>query len=207
MGLGALVVLSPLLGAAALAVKVNSPGPVLFRQSRVGQHGRLFTLLKMRTMTAAGAGLRITAQDDPRITRVGRILRSTKIDELPGLWNLVRGDIALVGPRPEVPYYVDLGNPLWQRVLAARPGITDPVTLELRNEEALLGAVAGDRDTYYREILLPYKLAGNLRYLEARSWRTDMGVMFRTLWAIIAPGSTPALTPGDIGSKGEGQQS
>jgi len=200
LGFAALLLLSPLLAAAALAVKLSSPGPVFFRQTRMGQHGRPFTLLKFRTMSVNNSGLRITAADDPRITRVGRLLRRTKIDELPQLTNLVCGDIALVGPRPEVPDYVDLSDPLWRSVLAARPGITDPVTLRLRNEEDLLHSVEGDRDVFYRETLLPYKLRGNLRYLENRNWKTDVVVILRTLLAVVTPERVPSLTAAEVTS-------
>lgn len=195
LGFAALLVLSPLLAAAGIAVKLDSRGPMLFRQIRVGRYGRPFRLVKFRTMREGSPGLSITAGDDPRITRVGRVLRRTKIDELPELWNLMRGDISLVGPRPEVPDYVDLDDPRWQEVLTVRPGITDPVTLELRNEEALLDTVQEDRDTYYRETLLPYKLQGYVHYLGSRSWRTDIAVLVGTLWAIVAHGEVPDLSP------------
>ncbi|MBN1630194.1 MAG: sugar transferase [Thermoleophilia bacterium] len=202
LGFATLAGLSPLLLAAGVAVKLDSRGPVLFRQTRMGRDGQPFRLIKLRTMRVENSGLAVTASDDPRITKVGRLLRRTKIDELPQLWNLVRGDISLVGPRPEVPDYVDLDDPVWQKVLTVRPGITDPVTLKLRNEEALLDSVPGDRDAYYRETLLPYKLQGNLRYLATRSWKTDASVILRTLWAITAPGTAPAAVPTGLRDQG-----
>lgn len=198
LGLAALVVLSPVLAVVGVAVRLSSPGPVLFRQTRMGRDARSFTLLKFRTMRVHDAGLRITTGGDSRVTSVGAVLRRTKIDELPELWNLVRGDISLVGSRPEVPEYVDPGDPLWRGVLAVRPGITDPVTLELRNEEDLLERVEGDRDAFYREVLLPYKLRGNLRYLENRSCASDVTVILRTLWAIVVPGRAQAPTAEDV---------
>ena len=142
LSLGGLVVASPFLLVACLAVVLDSAWPPLFFQERVGRGGRRFRLWKLRTMRAGG-GPEVTATGDPRITRVGRILRRAKLDELPQLWNVLAGDMALVGPRPEVPAYVDLSDSTWRRVLEVRPGITDPVSLRLRFEEELLASVAG----------------------------------------------------------------
>lgn len=185
-----LVALAPLLLLAAGAVALSSPGPVLFRQPRMGRGGQPFTLYKFRSMRVGGGGPQVTASGDRRVTAVGQVLRRTKIDELPELWNVVRGDMALVGPRPEVPAYVDLEDPRWRRVLAVRPGLTDPVTLELRNEEELLRRVgAGDAEFYVRE-LLPYKLRGYLAYLERRTAWSDLGVLWRTALGIVWPRRT-----------------
>jgi lipopolysaccharide/colanic/teichoic acid biosynthesis glycosyltransferase len=191
----ALVAASPLLLLAAAAVAVSSPGPALFRQTRVGRGGRPFTLLKLRTMrtspapAASPGGERLlTAAGDPRVTPVGRWLRRLKLDELPQLWNVLRGDMALVGPRPEVPRYVDAGDPLWRAVLAVRPGLTDPVTLALRDEERLLAeaAAAGeDVERFYRERLLPEKLRGYREYLERRTGASDLAVLARTALAVV----------------------
>ena len=189
-----LIVAAPLFAALALGVRLSSRGPVLFRQQRVGQGGRMFTMLKFRSMSVHGRGPKITAMGDDRITRFGRFLRRTKLDELPELWNVVRGDMALVGPRPEVPAYVDLGDPLWVQVLRVRPGVTDPVTTALRWEEELLGSVDGDFETFYRSVLLPYKLDGYLRYLKRRTFRSDLGVLWSTLVAIcFRPAVDPAV--------------
>ena len=160
--LAALLVLSPLICAAALAVAISSRGPVLFRQRRMGRSGREFLLYKLRTMRVqtAAAGPQVTARDDERVTRVGKFLRRTKLDELPELWNVFKGDMSLIGPRPEVPRYVDLSNPQWRLVLEARPGLTDPVTLRLRQEEVLLARVEGDREQFYLKTLQPFKLRG-----------------------------------------------
>jgi lipopolysaccharide/colanic/teichoic acid biosynthesis glycosyltransferase len=174
---------SPVLLVAAGLVAASSPGPVLFRQQRAGLGGRPFTLLKLRTMRVAPEGSQLTAAGDARITPAGRWLRRFKLDELPQLWNVVRGDMSLVGPRPEVPRYVD-GSPLWQQVLSARPGLTDPVTLRLRDEEALLAA-AGDAERFYRERLLPWKLRGYRDYLARRSWVSDLGVLGATVLAVL----------------------
>jgi lipopolysaccharide/colanic/teichoic acid biosynthesis glycosyltransferase len=156
----------------------------------VGLGGRPFTLLKLRTMrtvaTVAGTpeGTQLTASGDARITPVGRWLRRFKLDELPQLWNVVRGDMSLVGPRPEVPRYVDAADPLWQSVLSARPGLTDPVTLRLRDEEALLAGV-DDVEGFYRERLLPWKLRGYRDYLARRSWTSDLAVLGATVLAVL----------------------
>jgi lipopolysaccharide/colanic/teichoic acid biosynthesis glycosyltransferase len=131
-------------------------------------------------MRFSSDGLRITAATDKRITPIGRFLRKWKLDELPELYNVLRGEMSFVGPRPEVPEFVDLSDPQWRFILKARPGITDPVTLTLRNEEAVL-AMAEDKERYYRDVIQPYKLRGYIRYLETKSVRRDLGVIVRTI--------------------------
>lgn len=185
-----LLVASPLLAAVAIAVRLSSPGPILFRQIRVGQGGRPFELWKFRTMRTDTHGPGITASGDSRVTFIGNLLRKTKLDELPELWNVVRGDMALVGPRPEVPRYVDPADPLWQEVLRARPGVTDPVTAHLRSEEALIARVAGDREAFYLRTLQPYKLLQSAAYLRTRTAWSDLRVLARTALAIASPGRT-----------------
>jgi lipopolysaccharide/colanic/teichoic acid biosynthesis glycosyltransferase len=181
-----LLVASPILLFSAAAIALTSKGPVLFRQQRVGRGGELFTLVKFRTMRPS-KGLSVTARDDPRITGIGRLLRRTKLDELPELWNVLRGDLSLVGPRPEVPDYVDRESPDWREILRVRPGITDPVTLRLRDEESLMASVTGDRNRYYREVLQPRKLQGYRDYLSRRTWRTDARVLLETGIAVVCP--------------------
>jgi lipopolysaccharide/colanic/teichoic acid biosynthesis glycosyltransferase len=180
-----LVFLLPVLALAALAVVLSSPGRALFKQVRVGRGGRSFVLLKLRTMRADDARLQITAADDSRITPVGGLLRRWKLDELPQLWNVVRGDMALVGPRPEVARYVDLQSAAWQQVLQVRPGLTDPVTLQLRAEESLLAAIEGDRERFYLQKLQPHKLQGYIQYLNKRTWQTDVNIIWQTMAALI----------------------
>ena len=189
--LAGLIIASPVLALAALGIAFTSRGRIIFRQSRVGQDGRIFVLYKFRTMRLGQVGLQVTAGDDSRITYVGRLLRKTKMDELPELWNVLKGDMSLVGPRPEVPRYVDLNNRKWQRVLKVRPGITDPLTLRLRNEEELLAKVKGDRERFYLERLQPFKLQGYLEYLERRSWQNDMKILWSTGIAVIFRKSAP----------------
>ena len=180
-----LLAASPVIALSAAAVVASSGFPAFFRQSRVGRGGKPFTLVKLRTMRPSRGGPEVTARGDDRITAVGRFLRTTKLDELPELWNVVRGEMSFVGPRPEVPRYVDLEDPLWQEVLRARPGLTDPTTLHLRDEESLMAGVEGDRDRYYREALQPAKLRGYVDYLRRRTWRSDLDVIWRTIAAIL----------------------
>jgi lipopolysaccharide/colanic/teichoic acid biosynthesis glycosyltransferase len=189
-----LAVASPVIAACAAAVVLTSGRPAFFRQIRVGRGGRPFRLVKLRSMRGAPAGPRVTARGDDRVTPVGRVLRRTKLDELPELWNVLRGEMSFVGPRPEVPEYVDLADPRWAEVLQARPGLTDPVTLALRDEEDLMESVAGDRERYYRETLQPRKLAGYRSYLERRTWRTDVGVIWNTVMALLPGRSTERRT-------------
>src|SRR5262249_30331357 len=116
--------------------------------------------------------------------------RKTKIDELPQLWNVLKGDMSLVGPRPEVPRYVDRRNPLWDDVLRVLPGMTDPVSIDLRDEESLLAAVGGDRDKFYRDQLIAAKLEGYVAYLRRRSWLTDIQVIGKTVLSLFAKGDS-----------------
>lgn len=192
LSLAGLSLSAPMLAVVALLIKADSRGPILFRQKRVGQNGKPFTMLKFRTMGNFCNGSLITAANDTRVTKVGRFLRRSKIDELPELWNVLKGDMSFVGPRPEVPEFVDVDDPLWQEVLEHRPGITDPVTLRLRNEEHLLANVV-DKELYYREVVQPYKLRGYARFVGDKSWKTDLRIIGRTLRAIAFP--TTAILP------------
>jgi lipopolysaccharide/colanic/teichoic acid biosynthesis glycosyltransferase len=189
-----LLVAAPVIALTGLGIAVFSGRPVFFRQQRVGQHGETFDLYKLRTMTPSAGGPQITSNGDSRITRLGRFLRHTKLDELPTLWNVVRGDMSLVGPRPEVPRFVQLADPIWQKVLAVRPGITDPVTLRLRSESELLAQIEGDTEEYYAKELQPAKLKGYVAYLEARTWGTDLKVLLQTLAAVVVPRESTGLS-------------
>ncbi len=180
-----LVVLAPVLALIAAAIVLEAGFPVLFRQTRVGRGGRPFRLVKFRSMRMDVAGTRITAGRDPRVTRVGAWLRRRKIDELPQLWNVLRGDLSLVGPRPEIPPFVDTQDPVWRAVLEVRPGITDPASLQFRHEEELLSGAA-DAERYYREAILPPKLALNLEYIRTRTFWGDLKLIARTLRACAA---------------------
>jgi lipopolysaccharide/colanic/teichoic acid biosynthesis glycosyltransferase len=184
LAIAALAFLSPLLLGCAVLVLLSSPGPLLFCQQRVGRGGEVFCLYKFRTMFVTNGGLLVTASTDKRITRIGRFLRKWKMDELPEIYNVLKGEMSFVGPRPEVPELVDFSNRTWEDVLSVRPGITDPVTLTLRNEEAVL-AMAEDKELFYRETIQPYKLKGYIEYLEGKSIRTDLVLVARTLKVIL----------------------
>lgn len=195
---GCLLICSPLLILSGLVLLMTSGSPLLFKQTRVGRRGSTFTMYKLRTMRVDLGGPEVTARGDCRITRIGRLLRRTKLDELPELWNVVRGDMSLVGPRPEVPKYVNFENVLWQEVLQVRPGITDPTTLQLRNEEELLGFIHEDPEQFYLNTLQPYKLQSYIIYLRQRSCRTDFNVLFRTLLVVLLPARAPIPSPDEI---------
>ncbi len=160
LSIGGLLVAAPVIALAGIGLALSSGFPIFFRQTRVGRCARPFTLVKLRTMHVTRSALNVTASDDARVTRLGRFLRRSKLDELPELWNILKGDMSFVGPRPEVPQYVDPESPAWREVLLARPGLTDPVTLRFRNEELLMGRVEGDRDAFYRETLQPAQARG-----------------------------------------------
>ncbi len=197
LSLGGLVVASPFVLVAGLAVVLDSPGSPFFLQERIGQGGRRFLLWKLRTMRA-GDGPEVTAAGDSRVTRVGHFLRRLKLDELPQLWNVLKGEMSFVGPRPEVPALVDLTSETWKRVLSVRPGITDSVALALKDEEALLAAVPGDRERFYRETLQPYKLRGYVDYLDRRTAWADVALIARTILSLVNVVRVPAVTPAQI---------
>ena len=192
-----LIAVLPLMALVAVLIKTTSTGPVLFVQKRVGRHGKAFALYKFRSMRVDNTGIQVTSKNDSRITPIGKIIRKTKLDELPELWNVVKGDLSIVGPRPEVVKYVDLDNLLWQQVLKARPGITDPVTLRLRNEEELMGQQS-DPETFYLETLQPWKLKGYVKYLANRSAKSDLRIIWDTLMAVVAPSRTPPPSVDEI---------
>lgn len=184
LAFGGLVLLAPLLALISLAVRLSGPGPILFRQDRVGRAGRLFQILKFRTMVtdAEARGLKITCGGhDPRVTAVGFWLRKFKLDELPQLVNVLAGDMKFVGPRPEVPEYVRLWDANDREVLlAVPPGITDPASLAFVNEDEELGREE-DPERAYVERVMPAKLAMNLEYLESRNAVKDFGLIATTV--------------------------
>ena len=182
-----LLILLPLLGLIALAVKVDSRGPVLFRQERVGRNGTAFRICKFRTMhaTSSASGSQLTVGEDPRITRVGRTLRRYKLDELPQLLNVLSGDMSLVGPRPEVPRYVRTWDDETKAiVLSVRPGLTDLASIQFRNESMLLAA-SDDPEKKYIEEIVPTKNKLAVRYIEQQSLWLDIKIILRTLAAIL----------------------
>jgi lipopolysaccharide/colanic/teichoic acid biosynthesis glycosyltransferase len=184
-----LLLIAPLLLLLAAAVKLDSPGPVFFRQLRVGRHGVPFRIHKFRTMRvdAEALGPQVTVGVDARITRVGHWLRGRRFDELPQLIDVLRGDMSLVGPRPEVPRYVEhYPAELKSRVLSVRPGITDPAALAFIDEAALLAAAA-DPEREYIEVVLPRKLARQAEYAAHATLGSDLGVIARTLRVLLTP--------------------
>jgi lipopolysaccharide/colanic/teichoic acid biosynthesis glycosyltransferase len=181
-----LMLLSPFLLAAALLVKLTSRGPVLFRQERMGRNFRPFLICKFRTMVqdAPKRGRAITVGDDPRITSVGRVLRRTKIDELPQLLNVLRGDMSLVGPRPELPQYVELFHRDYETILQVRPGITDLASLRYRDEAAILNRAADPGEEYVRRVL-PEKIRLARQYLRRASFLFDLFILAMTAWLLV----------------------
>src|SRR3972149_2798692 len=173
-----IVILSPLFMLTVLLIKCTSPGPLIYSQKRVGRNGRLFSLYKFRSMVvnADRIGTSVTTGKDPRITKVGRILRKTKLDELPQLWNVLKGDMSFVGPRPDVPEIINNYTGAMKRILEVRPGITSNATLYLRNEEDLL-SFAKDHDKAYEEIFVPAKVKLAMEHVNRRSFFFDFSVL------------------------------
>lgn len=182
----ALVVLSPLMAAVWLAVRLDSPGPALFRQTRVGLRGRTFEILKFRSMRQdVDSSLGITPSGDRRVTRVGRMLRGTKLDELPQLVNVVKGEMSLVGPRPEIPKYADAWDPEARSIiLSVRPGITDPASVAFAREASVLAGFA-DPERYYLDVMLVEKQSMYVEYVRSRTLRGDLRVLLQTMRALL----------------------
>ena len=180
-----LVVLAPILVLVSLFVWLGDRGPVFFRQERVGRGGRLFRIHKFRTMRVANSGSQVTSADDNRITPLGKVLRKTKVDELPQLIDVALGNMSLVGPRPEVPRYVELwGEEARTEILSIRPGITDPAAIAYRNEQDELAA-AEDPETHYTQVILPRKVAMYRDYVRNRSFTGDIKIILGTIAAIF----------------------
>ena len=175
------ILLSFVLFPIAIAVKLDSQGPALYRGRRVGRFGQAFYLLKFRTMVTGADrnGPLVTASGDPRITRLGRFLRRTKLDELPGLWNVVKGDMSLVGPRPENEQSVALYSPEQRKILSIRPGITGLATLKYRHEETLLAAATNLEEAYFR--VMQDKLQLDLEYMKRQSIWLDLNILWKTV--------------------------
>lgn len=187
-----IVLLSPLFGLIALAIRLDDKGPALFRQERVGYRGKPFRMLKFRTMIvdAERMGKQLTVGRDPRITRVGYWLRKTKLDELPQLINVIRGEMSLVGPRPEVPRYVAAYDAEQRKVLDLRPGITDPASITYYDESDLL-AGAPDPETMYLAEVMPEKIRINLEYARRANTLSDLVIILRTILRIANRRAVP----------------
>lgn len=185
LSLVGLMILLPVLVLVAAAVWVASGRPVFFHQERIGRNGRPFTLVKFRTMAVIDreGGTSITVRGDPRITPLGRFLRRTKLDELPQLWNVVKGEMSLVGPRPEVPEIVEGYSPEMREIFSVRPGITSIASLLLSDEEGLL-ALAPDSERAYQELLVPFKVEMGMEHVRRDSLSFDTSVLIRTAWRL-----------------------
>jgi lipopolysaccharide/colanic/teichoic acid biosynthesis glycosyltransferase len=188
ISLTALIVLLPIMFVIGFLVMLDSKGPMIYRQQRVGRNGKLFWMHKFRTMKLHSdkQGLLTVGEHDPRITRIGYFLRKLKLDELPQLWNVFVGDMSIVGPRPEVEKYVKLYNDKQKNVLAVRPGLTDPASLEYFEENRILESFEHPEEAYIQYVM-PRKLELNLEYIERRNFFTDLFIMVRTLMRIIMP--------------------
>jgi lipopolysaccharide/colanic/teichoic acid biosynthesis glycosyltransferase len=185
-----LIVTSPVVLVAAIAVKVGSPGPAFYSGARVGRNGTIFNIHKLRTMDedAESSGPAVTASDDPRVTKVGRLLRRTKADELPQLLNVLKGEMTLVGPRPEHPQYVEHYTPDQRRLLAVRPGMTGPAALAFIDEEDQL---RGDQPeaTYLKDVL-PRKLELEMQYVDRATFGSDLRILLQTAAVVVRRAST-----------------
>ncbi len=188
-------ILSPFFITISITVKLTSPGPVFFRQKRIGLKMAPFNIYKFRTMKYSpdAPGISITSANDSRVTSVGKFLRKWKIDELPQLINILKGDMSFVGPRPEVPEYVYLYTEEQKKVLSVRPGLTDPGSIIYSNEESLFPDDPAEREKIYINTILPDKLRLNLEYIKKRSFWRDMKVLLTTLKCIIISRENPSL--------------
>jgi lipopolysaccharide/colanic/teichoic acid biosynthesis glycosyltransferase len=185
-----LILVSPILFYLSLMIKLEDRGPVFFQGKRIGLYGKSFKILKFRSMVvdAEKIGGSSTADDDPRITCIGKFLRKYKLDELPQLINVLRGDMSIVGPRPEVKHYVDLYTEEEKMVLSVRPGITDWASIWNANEGAILAGL-DDPEQAYMELIRPKKLKLQMKYVRERSFRVDLKIIYLTIIAVIRPES------------------
>jgi len=176
-----LIILSPVFIIISILIKIKMPGPVFFHQNRAGRHGRLFRIVKFRTMIPNHGGDTISVKGENRITPLGTILRRYKLDELPELWNVLKGDMSFVGPRPDMPEYISRFSGDEKLILELRPGITGPATLKYANEEELLASVP-DPKSFNDEIIWPDKVRMNLDYYKKRSFLGDLIIILKTLF-------------------------
>jgi len=176
-----LIILSPVFIIISILIKIKMPGPVFFHQNRAGRHGRLFRIVKFRTMIPNHGGDTISVKGENRITPLGTILRRYKLDELPELWNVLKGDMSFVGPRPDMPEYIYRFSGDEKLILELRPGITGPATLKYANEEELLASVP-DPKSFNDEIIWPDKVRMNLDYYKKRSFLGDLIIILKTLF-------------------------
>lgn len=185
---------SPVLACAAMMIRLTSPGPAIFRQTRVGRGFRPFEIFKLRTMAQGQPGLAYTLGRDSRITPIGRFLREAKIDELPQLWNVLRGEMSLVGPRPVVPQISQEFRPHYEQLLRVRPGLTDPASIKYRWETRLLASVPNS-DHYFKSVVTPDKLRISAEYIERANLWTDGVTMAMTAAVCCFPGLSRIYAP------------
>ncbi len=187
LALSGVICVLPVIVLVAICIKLDSPGSVFFRQKRVGRNGMLFDIYKFRTMVhgAYAMGSRLTVKRDPRITRLGKLLRWSKLDELPQLFNVLRGEMSLIGPRPEDPHFVKLYTPTQRRVLALRPGIVGPSQIQGRDEVEDYPEGIKDTERYYVEHILPAKLQRDLDYVQTTTFWADMVLLVRGVWVTV----------------------
>ncbi len=195
MAAAGLLALCPVLAVVAVLIRVRMPGgPVIFRQRRVGRGGRLFTMYKFRSMTVGHGGSSVSVAGESRITPLGHVLRRYKLDELPELWNVLIGDMSLVGPRPDVPGYADRLTGADRDVLRLRPGITGPASLKYANEEEIL-ALVDDPQRYNDEVIFPDKVRINLQYYRSHSLAGDIKLILATIFRSYSDTATPPDNP------------
>jgi len=186
LSIPSLIILSPVYLLSAILIKLDTPGPILFSQDRIGQNGKPFRLYKFRTMVkdAAKIGPPVTTADDPRITRTGRLLRKFKVDEMLQVMNIVKGDMSVLGPRPEVKKYIDIFAEEYKDILKIKPGMTDYALIAFRNEEDILTRFQNVEEGYIKEVM-PKKIKLYRQYLSEMSLRTDIKIFFQTIWEIL----------------------
>ena len=176
-----LVLLLPVILIISLLIKLKMPGPVFFKQKRVGQHGKLFTMAKFRTMTVDHGGNTISVKGENRITQLGSILRKYKLDELPELWNILKGEMSFVGPRPDVPGYADKLEGEDRKILLLKPGLTGPASMKYSKEEEILAQQENPVE-YNDKVIYPDKVRINLKYFENRSFILDLKIILFTIF-------------------------
>ena len=186
LSIPSLIILSPVYLLSAILIKLDTPGPILFSQERIGQNGKPFRLYKFRTMVkdAAKIGPPVTTAHDPRITRTGRLLRKFKVDEMLQVMNIVKGDMSVIGPRPEVKKYIDIFAEEYKDILKIKPGMTDYALIAFRNEEDILSRFENVEEGYIKEVM-PEKIKLYRQYLSEMSLRTDIRIFFQTIWEIL----------------------
>jgi len=187
LSIPSLVILSPVFLLSAILIKIETPGPISFTQERIGRNGKVFKLYKFRTMVkdASKIGPSITPANDPRITKLGKLLRKFKVDEMLQIFNVVKGDMSVIGPRPEIRKYIDKFEDDYSEVLKIKPGMTDYALIAFRNEEKILSKFDDIEEGYVKEVM-PEKIKLYRKYMGEMSLTTDVRIFFRTIWEILS---------------------